>query len=517
MYGRFCNDPMNTTHTPSQAESAVSGLLRHALAPEAQHGIFLPWIQAGFAASLPLLTQVNQAHLAALDAAGLIDRGHAAALAREIAALDTAGADAFALDGALEDVYFNYEAELIRRVGPELGGRLHLARSRNDLQSTLDRMRARDVAVTLLTETLRLRRALLARADGFLDCVMPGYTHMQHAQPITYGFYLLGIEQSLQRDTRRLLAALQEINYCPLGAGALAGNPFAIDRKLTAVLLGFDAPVPHTLDAVASKDALLELLIAATFVATTFGRLAQDFYFMSTFEVGTLALPDSLAITSSMMPQKKNQAVLEFLKGRQAHLLGAAMTGFAAFRAAPFTHVLDSNADGLQWLWAALDGVAGLLPVVRLVVEGAEPQRARMAELAAANFATATDFADLLVHREKLPFRDAHHVTGRVVRRAIDQGIAPAAITPDLVAQASQEILGHPLHLDAAALRDAFDPAQAVARRVGCGGPSPTDARQILDQSRVRLADDDAALLRIGTRLQSASRSLADAVAQLQR
>lgn len=387
-------------------ESLVSGLLHEPLAQEAQQAIFKPWISDAFAAVLPLLTQVNQAHVAMLVSRGLMEAGTAAALLRAVEQLDVEGPSAFTLDAGLEDVYFNYEAELIRRVGPDIGGRVHLARSRNDLQSTLDRMRARDNAAALLRETCALRAALLDKAAHFPDCVMPGYTHLQHAQPITFGFYLLGIEQAMQRDTQRLFEAHGALNQCPLGAGAMAGTTFAIDRAQTAALLGFDGPMAHALDAVASKDAIQQLLVAGLFLSVTFGRMAQDFYQMSTYEFGMLSLPDSLAITSSIMPQKKNQAVLEFIKGRQSHVLGALVTAFSAFRGAPFSHVLDSNADGLHWAWPSLDGLGSLLPVVRLVIEGAEPNRERMRQLASANFSTATDLADHLVAQSGLAFKE---------------------------------------------------------------------------------------------------------------
>ncbi|KAF1066507.1 argininosuccinate lyase [Variovorax sp.] len=477
-------------------KSLVSGLLHEPLAGAAQQAIFRPWITDAFAAVLPHLTQVNQAHLVMLVDRGLMDAPSAATLLRAIARLQGEGPSAFAIDASLEDVYFNYEAELIRRVGQGIGGRVHMARSRNDLQSTLDRMRARRNAVPLLEEVCSLRAALLAKAERFSDCVMPGYTHLQHAQPITFGFYLLGIEQSLQRDTRRLFEAHETINRCPLGAGALAGTTFAIDREQTARLLGFDGAVPHALDAIASKDAIQQLLVAGMFLSISFGRMAQDFYQMSTYESGMLELPDSLAITSSIMPQKKNQAVLEFVKGRQSHVLGAIVTAFGAFRGTPFSHVLDGNADSLQWAWPTLDGLASLLPVVRLVVEGAEPQPERMRHLAAANFSTATDLADFLVGTLGLAFKDAHHVTGRIVRLALERGLLPGQVDAGLVAEASMQALGREIAIPDATLATVLDPARAVERRVGCGGPSASDtaalaraAGECLSRDRQRVSE----------------------------
>ena len=498
-------------------QSKVSGLLHESLSSEAQTAIFLPWIEQSFGPSLPLLTQINQAHVVMLHDTGLLERETASSLLAVVDELAASGPAAFTLDGSLEDVYFNYEAEVIRRLGPDIGGRLHTARSRNDLQSTLDRMRARKVALSLMDGNLALRRSLIDQAAQYKDCVMPGYTHLQHAQPITYGFYLSAVESGMKRDFDRLLGAFHRLNQCPLGAGAMAGTTFRIDRQAVSALLGFSAPVAHALDAVASKDPLLELLCAALFFATTFGRLAQDFYLMSTFEFATLTLPDSLAITSSIMPQKKNQAVLEFLKGRQSHILGALVTGFASFRAAPYSHVLDSNADSLHWLWQALDELVETIAVMDQVVNRAMPNVQRMAELAGANFSTATDLADLLVRKEGLSFKEAHHITGRVVRLAIDAGLGVADIPPDLVSRAAQETTGRTVALSRTEIADAFDPRAAVERRTSGGGPSNRDMASILGQSELQLAADSEAHQAISASIESAGRQLRARVVELRR
>lgn len=498
-------------------KSKVSGLLHEALSSEAQTAIFLPWIEQSFGPSLPLLTEINQAHVVMLHDTGLLERETASSLLAVVDELAMAGMAAFTLDGALEDVYFNYEAEVIRRLGQDIGGRLHTARSRNDLQSTLDRMRARKVALSLIDGNLTLRRSLINQAARYADCVMPGYTHLQHAQPITYGFYLSGVERGLQRDFARLVGAFHRLNQCPLGAGAMAGTTFPIDRHAVSTLLGFSAPVAHALDAVASKDPLLELLCAALFVATTFGRLAQDFYLMSTFEFSTLTLPDSLAITSSIMPQKKNQAVLEFLKGRQSHVLGALVTGFASFRAAPYSHVLDSNADSLHWLWQVADELVETIPVVDQVINRAIPNRQRMAELAGANFSTATDLADFLVQEKGISFKEAHHITGRVVRLAIDAGLGVADIPPDLVSRAAQETTGRKLSLSREEIAEALDPRTAVERRRSGGGPSGHDMESLMEQSELQLAADREEDKGIRSALEHASYHLRTRAAEFHR
>jgi len=297
----------------------------------------------------------------------------------------------------------------------------------------------------------------------------------------------------------------------------MAGTTFSIDRHAVSTLLGFSAPVAHALDAVASKDPLLELLCAALFVATTFGRLAQDFYLMSTYEFSTLTLPDSLAITSSIMPQKKNQAVLEFLKGRQSHVLGALVTGFASFRAAPYSHALDSNADSQHWLWQATDELVDTIPVVDQVINRAMPNAQRMAELAGANYSTATDLADLLVQKKGLSFKEAHHITGRVVRLAIDAGVGVADIPPELVSRAALEAMGREISLSREEVADALDPRAAVERRKNGGGPSGHDMESLLTQAELQLAADREAHQSIRSSMEHASDLLRTRVAELHR
>jgi argininosuccinate lyase len=238
---------------------------------------------------------------------------------------------------------------------------------------------------------------------------------------------------------------------------------------------------------------------------------------MSTFEFSTLTLPDSLAITSSIMPQKKNQAVQEFLKGRQSHVLGALVTGFASFRAAPYSHALDSNADSLHWLWQAVDELVDTIPVVDQVINRAMPNTQRMAELAGVNFSTATDLADLLVQKKGLSFKEAHHITGRVVRLAIDAGLGVADIPPDLVSRAAQETTGRALSLSREEIAQALDPRAAVERRTNGGGPSGHDMASLLTQSERQLATDVEAHQSICASIEQASDGLRARVAEFHR
>ena len=471
-------------------ESKVSGFLSEVLAPEIQQHLFGPALERTFPAAFPLITEVNKAHLLMLVRCGIITDGVGRDLARAINRLEQEGAGAFELDPAREDPYFNYEARLIEVVGSDIGGRLHVARSRNDLKSTQDHLRARALALRIMAELLDLRDKTVAQAERYADIVMPGYTHLQPAQPITFGYFLLGIAHALERDHRRIAECYPRINVNPLGTGALAGTSFPIDCAMTAGFLGFDGVMAHAQDAVASRDCVIELLAHGSLLASTIGRMAQDFYVMTTYEFQTLKLPDSVAITSSIMPQKKNMVVLENLKGRVAQTMGALVTALAGYKATPFSHMQDGNQDGFRWAWEALEEVAAAVAVSSVVVAAAEPQRERMYALVQANFSTVTDLADALVREGGLSFRDAHHAVGRVVRVAIENGLQAHQITADHIARAGMEILGREIKLDEATLRNSLDPTLVAEMRRGTGGPSSEDIHQMITALREQLDGD---------------------------
>ena len=287
--------------------------LGQGLADEVRELIYRPRLAREVAHGVDHLHAVSQAHLLMLLETGLIDADAASTVAREMLALEEAGPAALPNDPALEDLYFNYETALTRRLGGTLGGSLHIGRSRNDIGATTDRMRARIELLALLDGIGDVRRALLEGARTHADVVMPGYTHMQPSQPVTFGFYLLGPAAALAREADRLLAELDRMDASPLGAGAMAGTSFAIDREVTARLLGFARVSEHSQDAVASRDWMISLASINASIAVLWSRVAQDLYIWSTMEFGLIDFSDRVAGVSSIMPQKKNPVVLEAL------------------------------------------------------------------------------------------------------------------------------------------------------------------------------------------------------------
>lgn len=359
-------------------ESKVSARLKQPLAKEVLEHLFLPRLNREFFANFDMLTQINLAHLLMLRERGILDHDAARRLARALLQMQADGPHAVELDPAREEAYFNYEAHLIKAVGQELGGRLHTARSRNDIGATIDRMRARDFTARIGSALIGVSRAALAQAERYADCVMPGYTHMQAAQPITYGYYLSALVDAWSRDIGRLAHVLETADASPLGACALAGTSFPIDRDSTSAMLGFSGPLANALDSVASRDFALELSATLSIMMVTCSRMVQDFYIWSTPEFGYLSFPDSIASTSSIMPQKKNPAVLEYLRGKTGHLIGLTSAALSTVKSTHFTHSGDSSRESTRTCWEACEEALKALELVQLLVEQVAPNRERM-------------------------------------------------------------------------------------------------------------------------------------------
>ncbi|MDT7543410.1 MAG: argininosuccinate lyase [Acidobacteriota bacterium] len=396
-----------------------TGRIKQAVAYPASRILFGGTTPAEVEFELRHISRVDRAHLVMLAECGIISKEQAARLLELILLLD---ADDFAplhVASAPRGIYLAYEDFLISKVGPETGGVLHTARSRNDLNATVLCLRLRGPYLALLRESLRLQAVLIRRARRYADVVMPAYTHYQAAVPITYGHYLAGIGCALSRDIEGLFAGAQGLDHCPLGAGAAGGTSFPIDPARTAALLGFDHPVTHSIDAVAARDLVLRLLSGVTVLGITLSRLAADLLLWTTAEFGFLTLPDRLVGSSSMMPQKRNVYLLEHVQGRSAAALGAFVSAATAMHAKPYTNSISVGTEAVSHVWGALQSLIEALTLARLIVAGACPQPTAMNERAEAGYTTATELANRLVAEGGMPFRSAHHIVGRAVSEAV--------------------------------------------------------------------------------------------------
>lgn len=362
------------------------------------------------------------AHAAMLAKVGVISAEDAAAISDGLAVIaHEIETGAFAFDVALEDIHMNIEARLTDRIG-DAGRRLHTARSRNDQVATDFRLWVRDAIDGLAAQIADLMRALAGRAGAHAADPMPGFTHLQTAQPVTFGHHLLAYVEMLDRDRGRLADARRRLNECPLGAAALAGTSFPIDRHMTAAALGFDHPAANSLDAVSDRDFALEFLAAAAISAMHLSRLAEEIIVWSSAPFQFIRLSDAFTTGSSIMPQKRNPDAAELVRAKTGRVTGALAALLTVMKGLPLAYAKDMQEDK-EPVFDAAEGWALALAAMAGMVRDMTPDPARMRSFAGAGFATATDLADWLVRVLRLPFRDAHHVTGRLVALAEAKGV----------------------------------------------------------------------------------------------
>jgi argininosuccinate lyase len=368
------------------------------------------------------------AHAAMLAKVGLLDPADEAAIRDGLAGIAAEiEAGRFGFDRALEDIHMNIEARLTERIG-DAGRRLHTARSRNDQVATDFRLWVRDAIDGLDAQAAGLMRALADRAAAHAADPMPGFTHLQAAQPVTFGHHLLAYVEMLARDRGRLADCRKRLNECPLGSAALAGTSFPIDRAMTARALGFDRPTANSLDAVSDRDFALEFLGAVAICAVHLSRLAEEIVIWSSAPFGFIRLSDAFTTGSSIMPQKRNPDAAELVRAKTGRAAGALVGLLTVMKGLPLAYAKDMQEDK-EPVFDAADALTLSLAAMEGMVRDLAPDVARMRQFAGAGYATATDLADWLVRVLRLPFRTAHHVTGRLVARAEQQGVELGALT----------------------------------------------------------------------------------------
>ena len=363
----------------------------------------------------------SKAHAEMLAAAGIISKADARALAEGLErVLAEIEAGKFDFSASLEDIHMNVEARLAELVG-EPAGRLHTARSRNDQVATDLRLWVRERLDETAEGVEALMRACLAQAEAGADLVMPGFTHMQVAQPVTWGHHMMAYVEMFGRDLGRVRDARARMNECPLGAAALAGTSFPIDRDMTAKSLGFDRPCANSIDAVSDRDFALEFLSAAAICAMHMSRLAEEIVIWCSAQFGFVSLGDGFSTGSSIMPQKRNPDAAELVRAKIGRILGAGVALITVMKGLPLAYGKDMQEDKEQ-VFDAADSLALCLAATEGMVRAMAPDAAALEAAARAGFSTATDLADWLVRELEMPFREAHRVTGRLVALAEEAG-----------------------------------------------------------------------------------------------
>ncbi|HEX3699205.1 MAG TPA: argininosuccinate lyase [Phenylobacterium sp.] len=410
----------------------------------------------------------SQAHAAMLRKAGVISSGDEAAIQKGLAEIAREIADGvFPFRDEFEDIHMNVEARLAELIGPA-AGRLHTARSRND-QVALDfRLWVREACDRTAAQLKALQLALIAKAEAHADAVMPGFTHLQPAQPVTFGHHLMAYVEMFGRDAGRFADARARMNESPLGAAALAGSPFPIDREMTAKALGFDRPSGNSLDAVADRDFALEALAAGSICAMHLSRLAEEIVIWMTPQFGFIRLSDAFTTGSSIMPQKRNPDAAELVRAKSGRLLAGFTQLSVVMKGLPLTYSKDMQEDKVA-TFEAFDALELALAAMAGMVGDMEPDRARMAAAAGAGFSTATDLADWLVRELGLPFREAHHLTGAAVKRA-------EALGCDLPGLALSELQALDPRISEGVYQ-VLTPESSVASRKSYGGTAPDQVR----------------------------------------
>ncbi len=420
----------------------------------------------------------SKAHAGMLVATGILTRADGDQIQAGLDAVKTEIEEGrFTFRKDREDIHLNIEARLAELIGPA-AGRLHTARSRNDQVATDFRLWVRDALDGLIGQTTGLVAALLAQAEAHADVVMPGFTHLQVAQPITFGHHMMAYVAMLERDIGRLRDARARMNECPLGAAALAGTSFPIDRHMTAAALGFDRPTANSLDSVSSRDFALEYLAAASILGVHLSRLAEEIVIWTSAQFRFVSLTDAFTTGSSIMPQKRNPDAAELARAKVGRIIGALNTLLIVMKGLPLAYAKDMQEDK-EPTFDAAEAIELVVAAMTGMVADLKPNAPVLKVAAGTGFSTATDLADWLVRALNMPFREAHHVTGRIVKLAEGKGI-------DLDALGLAEMQAiEPRITDA--VFGVLSVDNSVASRVSFGGTAASGVRTQIAAARGRL------------------------------
>ncbi|GFE95529.1 MULTISPECIES: argininosuccinate lyase [unclassified Gluconobacter] len=409
------------------------------------------------------------AHAAMLQKVGLLTETELAEIRQGLGDIaQEIGEGRFEFSPALEDIHMNIEARLSERIG-EAGKRLHTARSRNDQVATDFRLWVRDAIDGLQEQTASLMRALATRALEHHATPMPGFTHLQVAQPVTFGHHLLAYVEMLSRDRGRLRDARARLNECPLGSAALAGTSFPIDRAMTAAALDFDRPTANSLDAVSDRDFALEFLSALSLQAMHLSRLAEEIVMWASAPFGFVTLSDAFTTGSSIMPQKRNPDAAELVRAKIGRIMGNFVGLLTVMKGLPLAYAKDTQEDK-EPVFDATEAMTLSLAAMDGMIRDLKPNTDRMREVAGMGFSTATDLADWLVRELRVPFRTAHHVTGRLVGLAEQKGC-------DLADLSLAEMQAVEPGINAG-IFDVLTVESSLASRTSFGGTAPSNVQQ---------------------------------------
>lgn len=429
--------------------------------------------------------EINKAHMVMLTKQGIININDASQILK---ALNELHLDAN-LDPRLEDVHMHVEAYVIGKLGEDIGGKLHVAKSRNDQVAAAIRMTLRSYLIEVVQALIELRKVLLTRCEKYSKTVMPGYTHLQHGQPTTVAHLLLAYQDALERDTKRLMETFSRVNLSPMGACAFATTSFNVDRGLVAELLGFNGLVENSIDAVSARDFVVEALAEFALVMTNLSRIGEELILWSTSEFSTVKLPNDYASTSSIMPQKKNPVVAELLRAKTAHVYSDLIAALTILKALPLSYNLDLQ-EITPHLWNAYEVTLTSITMTNGLFKGLEFDAQRWLELTT-DFSIATELADILVREHSIPFRTSYTIVKKLVQKTSSEGKKMTDITPEILGAAVMEATGKKLRIDGETLLKALDPAESVRVKRVTGGPAPIEVLRMKNERVKKIGVDE--------------------------
>ena len=458
------------------------------------------------------LMAIHYAHLVMLTEQGIVPREEARRIRGALDTIDLDDVKRVAYDGTYEDLFFYLERLIVEACGEEAAGRLHTARSRNDIDMTMYRMQQRERILALIDGTSQLRGVLLDLAARHREDVFAAHTHTQPAQPSTIAHYLLAVIEQLERDAVRLRAAYASTNRNPLGSCAITGTGFPIDRARTSELLGFDAPTGNTYGSIATVDYLLESVSATATLTAGLGRVVQDLLLWCTREFGYLRLGDGFVQGSSIMPQKRNPVALEHARAICSKALGQAGAITLAVHNTPFGDIVDTEDDLQPLVFSMFNDAARAVRLVTAALNSAEFNRERLAERASQGWITITELADTLTRDHGVSFKTSHAIASVVVSEA---SADPGAPVSRILSRVSKSVTGAAIDYEESALAEVLSPAHFVRVRRTHGGPAPEETARAIEESRAVLSGDQAWMREAVGKLREGERALRESTASL--
>ena len=447
------------------------------------------------------VVNINIAHIVMLLEQNILKKSDGAKLLKALLKLSNEE-----LDASAEDIHMALEEAVLKEVDEDAGGNLHIAKSRNDQVATAIRMELRNELLRLMQAISHFQHHMVEVAEEHLKTVILEYTHLQPAQPVTFAHYLLSQYSALERDIQRLQGVYTRVNLNPLGAGALATTSFPINRGRTTKLLGFDGLAENSIDAVGSRDFIIETLAVLTLIALNLSRFAEDLIIWSSPDFGVVELPDEFTSTSSIMPQKKNPEVLEVIRARASHVLGYLLASATALKSLPSTYNLDFQEitpklwESIENVYASLDMFHKLLPKLK-VANNISPK-------ANASFVAATELANMLTRKYDVPFRKAHKIVGFFVKSLVNEKQTFVDATPASLQKAAEEAAGIKLTVEVEDLKILLDPLSLVEACNIKGGPAPTEVKKALDAFKKKWLLTKSDLIKLNKKVEEAENNL---------